>query len=111
MSRKEAETKLRKEFDRQVDNLVQKGYPKVAGVKTKEFVKHIEPLKEKIRELATLEREAKEERIPFVIVVKSDLVAGEEAMSLITLKGKQGFTSMEADDIKGFKPIDRKSVV
>jgi uncharacterized protein DUF5701 len=106
MSGKEAETKLRKEFDRQVDNLVQKGYPKVAGVKAKEFLKHIEPLEEKIRELATLEREAKEERIPFVIVVKSDLVAGEEAMSLITLKGKQGFTSMEADDIKCFKPIE-----
>jgi hypothetical protein len=81
MSGKEAETKLRKEFDRQVDNLVQKGYPKVAGVKAKEFLKHIEPLEEKIRELATLEREAKEERIPFVIVVNMKLMASPHSQS------------------------------
>jgi hypothetical protein len=31
MPKKESETKLRKEFDRQVENLIRKGYPKVIG--------------------------------------------------------------------------------
>lgn len=106
MLKKEAETALRKEFDRQVENLVQKEYPKIAGIDTYEFRKHIAPLKERIRELATLEREAKEGHIPFVIVVKNDLVAGEEAMSLVELKGKQGFVAMHPVEISSFEPME-----
>ena len=98
--------RLRKEFDRQAENLVQKGYPKVVGIKAEEFVKHMEPLKDRIREFATLEKEAKEEYIPFVIVVKNDLVAAEKAMRLVEVKSKKGFTVIDADDIKSFKPIE-----
>jgi hypothetical protein len=104
--KKETETKLRKEFNRQVENLVQKGYPKVAGVKSEEFVKHIEPLKERIRELATLEKAAKEGCIPFVIVVKNDLVAPEKAMLLVEREGKKGLISMYPVEPKNFKPIE-----
>ncbi len=106
MPKKEAETKLRQEFDRQVENFLQKGYPKVAGIKTDEFMKHIEPLQERITELATIEKEAQERRIPFVIVVKNDLVAGEKAMPLVELKGKTGFVGMHPVEISSFKPIE-----
>ena len=94
------------EFDRQAANLIQKGYPKVAGVTTAEFMRHIEPLREKLRALAPLEIEAEEGRIPFVIVVKSDLVDAERAMELVERDGKKGFTVLDADDIKDFEPID-----
>lgn len=98
--------RLRKGFDRQAENFVQKGYPKAVGIKAEEFIKHMEPLKDRIREFATLEKEAKEEYIPFVIVVKNDLVAAEKAMRLVEVKSKKGFTVIDADDIKSFKPIE-----
>jgi len=97
---------LSEEFDRQVENLIQKGYPNAAGVKTKVFLKHIEPLKERIRNLSKREKEAKKGRVPFVIVVKNDLVAGERAMSLVERGNKKGFTIMDAAEIKGFKPLE-----
>jgi hypothetical protein len=60
MANNEPETKLSKEFDRQVGNLIQKGYPKVAKVTAEEFTKHIKPLLDHVVEdeealLGTLE--------------------------------------------------------
>src|SRR5688572_7897029 len=106
MSREAIETELSREFDRQVENLVQRDYPRVAGLREDEFRSRLEPLRERIGELAAIEGETEAGRIPFVLVVKSELVAGEQAMPLVDLKGNSGFTTMGADDIKRFKPID-----
>jgi hypothetical protein len=106
MPKKVAETKLIKEFDRQVENLIQKGYSKLVGVTAEDFVKHIEPLKERIRELATQESEAKDGRIPFVIVLKSDLVSTDIAMPLVDLRGTKGFIGMHPVEPNCFKPIE-----
>jgi hypothetical protein len=95
-----------REFDRQLDSLLRKGYPRAASVPEVEFVKHVEPLKERIGELATPEQESQAGRIPFVIVVKSDWVTTDKALPLVELKDKAGFTHMGADEIKGFRPID-----
>jgi len=61
---------LRGEFDRQLENLVRKGYHEIAGVVAEEFMRHIEPLKERVGEFAAFDRELKSGRIPFVIVIK-----------------------------------------
>jgi Family of unknown function (DUF5701) len=106
MPGKETETELRREFDRQFENIVQKGYPEAAGLKAEELRKYIQPLKERLGELAALENEAGERRIPFVIVVKNDLVPVDVAIPLTELRDKKGFTSMSAEDLKGFKPIE-----
>ena len=74
------------EFDRQVENLIGKGYPGVAGVTAEEFRTHVEPLKQRVREPATSKKAAEGGRIPFVIVVKSDWVASESAMPPTTRK-------------------------
>ncbi|MFL9455949.1 MULTISPECIES: DUF5701 family protein [Nostocales] len=106
MSYKEAEVKLFQEFDRQVENLVQKEYSKVALVPADEFIKHIEPLKEKIGELVMQGKEPCLRHIPFVIVVKSDLVAADKTIELVERENKKGFAVIDADDLKGFKPIE-----
>jgi hypothetical protein len=41
---------LNHEFDRQVENLIHKGYPDIAGLNKHEFKKQLEPLKESINE-------------------------------------------------------------
>ncbi|GAA6623001.1 DUF5701 family protein [Scytonema sp. NUACC26] len=106
MLNKESMAKLLQEFDRQVENLVQKEYSKFALVSADEFIKHIEPLKEKIGELVTQGKEPLEGDIPFVIVVKSDLVATDKTIELVERKYKKGFAVIDADDLKGFKPIE-----
>jgi hypothetical protein len=97
---------LRRELDRQVESLLQKGYPAVAGLSDEEFIRQIEPLGERIGELATPERVPETGRIPFVLVVKSVVADSERAMSLVDLNGHRGFTSMAADDLKRFRPIE-----
>ena len=85
---------LSKEFERQVENLLQKEYPQMAGISIDTFLKHIQPLKEKIEQLTLPEVDLENGCLPFVIVVKSTLLATEKAMSLVTCNGKQGVTKM-----------------
>lgn len=108
--KREYHEQLRKEFDRQVNNLRQKGYPEAAGVSAEEFLKHIEPLKERMGELVPPEIDLEKGQLPFVIVVKSDWVAAEKAMSLVEREGKKGFTKMYPRAPKDFKIIDGVSI-
>jgi hypothetical protein len=103
---KDAETILRKEFGRQVENLLKKGYPKIASVRAENFTGYIEPLKERIGELATLEQDLKAGRIPFVIVIKNDLVATAAAMPRVIIKGQKGTVGMHPIEPKSFEPIE-----
>jgi len=98
--------KLLREFERQVETITGKEYAEAAGMKPDEYRKMFEPLKERIREIAGREKEMKEGHIPFVIVIKNDVIAPEKEMPLIELDGKKGYTTLDADTIKGFKPIE-----
>ncbi len=108
--RREYHEQLRKEFDRQVNNLLQKGYPEAAGVLAEEFLKHIEPLKERIEELAPTEIDVENGQLPFVIVIKRDFVPAEKAMSLVEREGKKGTTKMYPREPNDFKIIDGVSI-
>ncbi len=70
MKRASAE-QLKKEFDRQVKNLIEKGYPQVAGLEAGNFLRHIEPLRERAEKLSAGAENLVAGRLPFVIVVKS----------------------------------------
>jgi hypothetical protein len=105
-ARADTESEVRREFERQVENLVRKGYPEVAGITAGEFRRQLGPLGESIRQLAALEVAGEAGRIPFVIVVKRELVAVERALPLVALRGKSAFTDMAADDIERFTPIE-----
>jgi len=99
----ETDKALRREFDRQVENLVRKGYHEIAGVAAEEFMRHIEPLKERVGEFAAYDREFKSGRIPFVIVIKNELVATAQAMTLVELGGTRGNVNTYPVDIDSFK--------
>jgi hypothetical protein len=85
----ESDVAVRREFDRQLHTLRQKGYPQAV-------LHHVAPLEERLPDLAGT----------FVIVVSSALLRREEAIARLELGGKSGFTSMGADELERFGPID-----
>jgi Family of unknown function (DUF5701) len=97
--------KARAEFGRQIYNLLAKGYPRVAGLKSTEFLAHVYPLLPRVTEMATSEGRDTE-AIPFVVVVKGDLAPSAETMGLVERRDRAGISVLDADDLKTFRPID-----
>jgi hypothetical protein len=81
------------ELDRQTDVLVGKGCPALAGTSEAAFRRLVAPLRERLP--------AAED---FVLVVTGALVPTERLLERTSLKGRPGFTTMDADDIHAFVP-------
>lgn len=94
------------ELDRQVHTLVELGYPALAGMTVSDFEALFEPIKAACRDLPQVD----EERVPFVVVVKRELVAPEQAMALTALKGKPGFADLAPEDLMRFQAIEELEV-
>jgi hypothetical protein len=86
--------RLLEEFDRQVENLLAKNYPIAANLTPSDFIKHIEPLRERVVSLVAPEVDLTTGILPFVVVVKSDLVPTDTAMALVAREGKSGITKL-----------------
>lgn len=94
------------EFDRQLDNLLQKGYPKASGVSEEVFLQHFVPFRDKIINLELPDLDLEKGILPFVIVVSNELVDTEKAMSLVEREGKHGVTILRPHTSQNFKTID-----
>jgi hypothetical protein len=92
-----------REFGRQVENLLAKGYPELAGLSEEAFVAQLAPLELRLPELRGVENGA---RVPFLLTVKSDVVPAERAMPLVELGGKRGIVGMDPTDPGEFAAID-----
>lgn len=79
-------------FEKQLQQLLALGYPKIVGMDEETFITLVEPLKKKIEKLPYAEIDMKKGYLPFVIVVKNK--DAEKAMSLIKREGKQGMTKL-----------------
>ena len=90
--------KFEQEFNRQIENLSKKGFPKLAGMDEKKFSTIFEPLKEQLKELSG--KEFKEGRIPFVVVPREKLLALEKEIPLMEVGGKKGFTTLNLSELK-----------
>jgi hypothetical protein len=93
---------LRREFDRQVDTVLRKGYPALAGLSDEDFVRQVAPVRDLLRVLRPTPEVG---RIPFALVVSHELVCRDRAMSRVENRGRHGETSMEPDDLTRFTPI------
>lgn len=93
------------EFERQVQNLLAKGYPEAAGLTPEDFRQRLEPLASRLAELPAMDLAPREGHAPFVIVIQRALVPEDRAIERADLKGKPGFTVMTPEDVLGFKPI------
>ena len=88
------------EFDRQLQTLLDKSYPALAGLTRAGFSRHIEPLRDLLAKAAA----STEEAIPFVIVVRSVLVPTVAAVERFRVRGKAGWTDM-AGELDSYRPI------
>lgn len=93
------------EFDRQVHNLVDKGYPALTGKSEGEFVAGIRHLREVAIARSEPAAPPTRARVPFVLVITSRLAPVNDLMPHTNLKGKQGFSIFEPDDIGRFGAI------
>lgn len=108
--KKLSQTQLHQEFDRQVVNLLQKGYPKITRLTKHEFLNHIAPLKEKLNKPSLLEVDIEKGYLPFVIVIRDELLASEKAMALTEKNGMNGVTILRPHTSQNFKTIDEIAI-
>lgn len=87
------------ELHRQVETLIAKGYPALAGLDEAGFTALLEPL----RAVVPGHRDAA--HLPFVLVVPGDLVPIVAAVERFEVGGKAGWTDM-ADEIGSYRPVD-----
>lgn len=98
------------EFDRQVDTFIQKGFPQLANLTDNAFGELINPLRVQVEQVALPDIDLDQGTLPFVIVVKRDLVSTEDAMTRIERNGKQGITKLYPRYPQDFDPIDRVTI-
>lgn len=80
------------ELDRQVETLLAKEYPRLAGMSEGAFLALLEPLRARA---AGLPAGTEDGRVPFVLVVSSRLVATEAAMARVELRGRAEMSRLE----------------
>lgn len=88
------------ELDRQVQCLLDLGCAELAGLSEPELRRALLPLRDRLPEVP----DAGPGVVPFVVVLTGALVPLHELAGRLSLRGKQGFTTMEADDVRRFVP-------
>lgn len=103
-----ADYTVEQEFSRQVNTLVDKKYPKLAGLTQDEFIARAEKLKKYLPLLPA--QKSVDGYVPFVIVIKSELVTTEVAFSTVDFHGKSGFVNMTPVIPGDFEPIETVTI-
>jgi hypothetical protein len=101
------ETRLTREFDRQLNCLLELRYPALAGLGGEEFLGLMAALRKQVEELSEDLDDGQEpaaDSVPFVIVVRNALVSTTDAMAAATLNDKPGFVSADLQDVDTFTP-------
>ena len=101
------EDALRREFTRQLGTLLANGYPELARTTSDAFTGWVAPLEER---LSAVRATTNGSRIPFVIVVRGDVVSAERSLPLVELAGKRGVVRMEPTRPAEFAAIDGLAV-
>jgi hypothetical protein len=87
------------EFDRQIGNLIELGYPALTGVAAGVLGALLEPLRGAVPLSGEPPTRA---RVPYVIVLGRRLVRPTQAMPLTVHNGRSGFVSRDTQDIDEF---------
>lgn len=97
------------EFDRQVANMIVRNYPQRIGVQKRKFMGYIRKLKKKLKKITVSEKQS-DTHIPFILVVKNEMVSAEVAMPLIEIDGVKGIVDMNPCKSTDFSVIREVSI-
>jgi hypothetical protein len=95
---------LTQEFDRQASVLVDRGYPQHSGLDEVAFRALLAPLAKKVVMLRVSAGDMEIGTLPFVIAVKSDLVATDVQMAAVSKDGQQGISKLYPRSATDFHP-------
>jgi hypothetical protein len=98
------------EFQRQVDNLIEKGYAKLAATSEVEFSKLISSLENRLKSINLVETNFEKGTLPFVIVVKNQLIRSERMMKLVEKDGQKGVTILRPLSAENFETIEEMGI-
>lgn len=109
---------LREEFERQLDTLVARGYPWLAGMTDEVFRARLAPLADRLGELpqevaglppaGEVDGDGWLRRVPFVLVAGRDLVDPEHAAARVVRRGRELIVSMlDAGAFAAFRSIEQ----
>lgn len=96
---------LIREFERQTDNFLSKGFPERAGITESAFRDIVAPLRDKLDGISfgiDLERGT----LPFALVFNSPAISAETMMALIEKDGRKGVTALRPLTSDRFRTID-----
>ncbi len=93
------------EFNRQLQNLLNKQYPKLAHITEEEFIQQCEPLKAQLENISVPEVDLEKGTLPFVIVV-TNLISSETMMEVTEKNGMNGVTILRPHTSENFKIIE-----
>jgi hypothetical protein len=94
------------EFDRQLRNLLDRGYPARSGHTEEEFTRLAAPLRAVAVAHGAAVDPPSAARVPFVLVIDPAVLPAERAMALTDLRGRPGFADFDPEDLTRFRPID-----
>ena len=100
-------TDLQTEFDRQVKNLLDKGYPQMAKMPVEEFMNLVSPLRAKLNNLDLPGIDLENGYLPFVLVVSSRLIPVDSMMAVIERNNEHGVVALRPLIPVDFKLIDQ----
>ena len=94
---------VRVEFDRQVGNLVERGYPQLLDLSEDRFRLLLEPLGRRVEATSVDGRGT----FPFVLVLSRGTVPAAAQVDLVERQGERGFSVIEGADLARFEPIEQ----
>jgi len=100
------ETAASTELGRQLDRLVERGYPSLAGFSEGEFRSLAEPLVPAAEAIGWEEPDAELGPISFVLVPGRELVDSHASVRVLERRGRGPAWMIEADELARFVPID-----
>jgi len=98
------------EFDRQVQRLLDTGYPALSRLRPGAFSDLVGPLHQAVLDRKDELAPPTRARVPFVLVITKQLVPATASMPLTELNGKPGFVTNGFDDVHRFDPIESVEV-
>jgi len=94
------------EFERQLQRLIDQGYPEIADLQPGAWRELFAPLHQVVLDRKAGFAPPTRARVPFVLVVTKQLVPHAAAMAMTELNGRPGFVTDGFDDVDGFTPIE-----